>query len=363
MAVDTKRDYYEVLGVPRDAKDKEIKDAFRHLALRYHPDRSAEPDAEERFKEIAEAYAVLSDPAKRAEYDAGGFAGVAGFSPEDLFAGLDLSDLFAGLGLGGGSLFEHLFGPSRPRGPVRGADIEVPLVVPLATVLTGGRERVTICRPGRCRACGGAGARAGTEPRPCPDCGATGQRRTTSRQGNVVVQQVTTCRTCGGRGSVVDEPCPACRGSGAQEQKDTVKVLVPAGVEEGTALRIPGRGMPGSEPGSAPGDAYVVVTTAPDPRFLRRRLDLWHGEEIDAVDAVLGRQLEVPTLEGPVAVVVEPGTQPGTVLRVAGKGLPRLGGGLRGDLYVTIGVRIPRDLSEEGRACWERLRSEDRRLG
>jgi molecular chaperone DnaJ len=356
MALETKRDYYEVLGVPRDAKDKQIKDAFRRLALKYHPDRSNEPDAEERFKEIAEAYAVLSDPAKRAEYDAGGFAGVAGFSPEDLFAGLDLSDLLGGFGLGGAGLFEHLFGSRRPRRPARGADIEVPLVVPLATVLTGGHERVTIRRPGRCRACDGTGARAGTEPRRCPDCAATGQRRTTSRQGNVVVQQVTTCATCGGRGQVVDEPCPACGGRGTQDQKDTVKVTVPAGVEEGTALRIPGRGMPGPEPGAAPGDAYVVVTSAADPRFLRRGRDLWHSEEIDAVDAVLGRRLEVPTPEGPVVVVVDPGTQPATVLRVTGKGLPRPDGGPRGDLYVTIGVRIPRDLSEEERADWERLR-------
>ena len=270
MATTQQRDYYEVLGVPRDADDKAIKDAFRRLALRYHPDRSKEPDAEKRFKEVAEAYAVLSDPKKRADYDTRGFAGVAGFSPEDLFGGLDLSDIFGPFGFEGAGLFEHLFGPRGRRGPRRGADIEVPLVVPLGTVLTGGHERVTIGRPGPCGACGGSGARAGTTPRPCPDCAGSGQRRSTSRQGNVVIQQVSVCDTCGGRGSLVDEPCPKCHGTGEAVDQDRVRVSIPAGIEEGTALRIPGHGMPGPDGKGPPGDAYVVVRSAPDPRFLRQ---------------------------------------------------------------------------------------------
>lgn len=356
MAVKQQRDYYEVLGVPRHADGTAIKDAFRRLALKYHPDRSKEPDAEQRFKEIAEAYAVLSDPAKRAEYDARGFAGVAGFSAEDLFGGLDLSDLFGPFGFEGGGLFEHLFGSRTRRGPARGADIEVPLVVPLSSVLTGVHEKVTIRRPGRCRSCGGTRARSGTKPRACPDCGGSGQRRTTSRQGNVLVQQVATCSTCGGRGDLVDDPCPPCHGTGEVVDEDRVKVTIPPGIEEGTALRIRGHGMPPADPQGAPGDAYVIVTSAPDPRFLRRGADLLRREEIGVADAVLGTHLRVPTLEGRASLTVDPGTQPGATLRLAGEGLPHPGGGARGDLHVTVVVTLPRQLSEQERALWEQLR-------
>jgi len=361
MAPTAQRDYYEVLGVPRDADDKAIKDAFRRLALRYHPDRSKEPDAQARFKEIAEAYAVLSDPGKRAEYDARGFAGVAGFSPEDLFAGIDFGDVFGPFGFGGGGdLFERLLRPRARRGPPRGEDLQVVFTIPLAEVLTGGEEAVTIPRPGPCERCGGSGARAGTRPRRCESCGGTGQQSTTSRQGNVLVQQVTTCTVCRGRGVVVEEPCPSCAGVGEVQHRDVVKVRIPPGIESGTALRIPDHGMPAPGPGGVPGDAYVVVETAPDPRFARDGADLWHTAEVDVADAVLGATTRVPTLEGDVSVTVPAGIQPGTTLRLAGKGLPAFGRDERGDLYVTVVVRLPESVSGRERDLWERLRTEHR---
>ncbi len=360
-ATATQRDYYEVLGVPRDADDKAIKDAFRRLALRYHPDRSKEPDAEARFKEIAEAYAVLSDPRKRADYDSHGFAGVAGFSPEDLFAGVDFGDLFGPFGFDtGGGLFDRLFRPRARRGPPRGRDLQVVLTIPLATVATGGEEAVTIRRAGPCSECGGSGARAGTQPRRCVPCGGTGQRTTSSRQGNVVVQQITTCPTCSGRGATIDDPCTTCGGSGEVTRRGQIKVQIPPGVDEGTALRIPGHGMPAPEPDGVAGDAYVIVETAPDPRFVRREADLWHVEEIDVPEAVLGCELRVATLDGEVNLTIPPGTQPGTTMRLGGRGLPKFSGRGRGDLYVNIAVRIPDHVSAADRPLWERLRRHPR---
>lgn len=359
----TQRDYYEVLGVPHDASDKAIKDAFRQLALTYHPDRSKEPDAEERFKEIAEAYAVLSDPKKRADYDARGFAGVAGLSPEDLFAGIDFVDLFGPFGTGGfgaESLFDRLSHPGRRARAVRGQDLQVPITVPLTTVLTGGHETVTIRRPGACKDCRGTGARAGTSPRTCDVCRGTGQRTTSSRRGNVVVQQITTCPRCGGRRVIIDDPCPVCGGTGQGVETETVKVQVPPGIEDGTALRIRGHGMPPPAPHAEPGDVYVIVRTAADPRFTRHGRDLWHTEELHVADAVLGTSVRVPTLDGGVEVVVPPGTKPGTNLRVAGKGLPGPGGRGKGDLYVTVAVRIPEHTTRHERRLWEELRTASR---
>ncbi len=347
-----------MLGVPRDADAKAIKDAFRTLALRYHPDRNKEPGAEERFKEIAEAYAVLSDPKKRAEYDAGGFAGVAGFSPEDLFAGINFEDIFGGLGFdfGGESLFERFFGRRRRAAPTRGSNIEVRLDVPLERILSGGEETVRFARPDTCRPCQGSGAKVGTSPRPCKACGGTGQHVTRRRQDKVIFQEIATCSTCGGRGSVIETPCPECGGSGKVEREETFSVKIPIGVEEGMALRIPGRGLPSRAAGGTPGDLFVVVYSAPDPRFERHGVDLWRTETIQVADAVLGAGLDVPTLDGRATVKIPPGTQPDSVLRLRSKGLPDFGGGRRGALFIRIQVQIPERLSSEERKAYERLR-------
>lgn len=358
MATTTKRDYYEVLGVPRDADQDTIKRAFRRLALKYHPDRSKEPNAAERFKEVVEAYGALSDPHKRAAYDAQGFPGIAGFTAEDLLSGVDLSGIFGDMGFPhlGEGLFEGLFGARSPSGPPRGADVEADLTVPLARLLTGGPETVHIRRPDRCEACSGTGARAGTRPRVCESCHGTGRQVVTRRQENVVMQEVTTCPTCEGRGSFVDEPCEACAGRGVVELVETLSVDVPAGAEEGAALRIAGHGLPSTAPGGPPGDAYVVVRSARDPRFVRRGADLWRTEVVSVPEAVLGTTRAVPTLEEDVTVTLPAGAQPGTVLRVPGRGLPHSGGPGRGDLHVAVIVAVPERLTRKERRLYEQLR-------
>jgi molecular chaperone DnaJ len=358
------RDYYEVLGVPRDADAKAIKAAFRQLAMQYHPDRNKAPDAEDRFKEIAEAYAILSDPKKRTQYDAGGFAGVADFSTEDLFGGIDFGDIFGDMGFGfdfgGGSIFDRLFGHHRAR-PARGRDLEVLLQVSLDRVNSGGEENVRFHRRAACPTCLGSGAAPGTEPRKCTSCGGSGQKVTTREQtrdkGSFRFQQISECPDCHGRGIFIDRPCPECHGRGEVEKEETLKVQIPRGVDDGTALRIPGHGMPSAQAGAPPGDLYVVVTSAPDARFERAGADLWRAETIEVADAVLGTQLKVPGLEGDIAVKVPPGTQPDEVLRLRGKGLPVFGGVGRGHLNIQITVHIPEHLSEQERALYERLKA------
>ncbi|MDD5331134.1 MAG: J domain-containing protein [Sulfuricella sp.] len=366
MPETAQRDYYEVLGIARDADQKAIKDAFRNLALKYHPDRNKEPGAEARFKEIAEAYAVLSDSKKRSEYDARGFAGVAGFSEQDLFGGINFEDIFGGLNFdfGGGSPFEGFF-RRRHTGPQRGANIEVDLFVTLERIARGGEEKVRLTRPSTCPACHGTGVEGGAEPLKCKMCGGTG-RLTHSRRDekeHVLIQQITTCPVCHGRGSIIEHPCPQCHGTGMVDQEEILTVKVPPGAEEGMALRIPGKGMPSPDAGGIAGDLFVVVHSRRDPRFERASADLLRVESISLTDAVLGTTLEVPTLDGSASVTVPPGTQPDAVLRLRGKGLPLFGEKGRGDLYLRIGVHVPEHLSREERELYEQLRAIARNAG
>lgn len=355
MADTGRRDYYEVLGVAREADEKAIKDAFRKLALKYHPDRNKAPDAEARFKEIAEAYAVLSDPRKRADYDLRGHAGVAGFSPEDLFGGIDFEEIFGGHDFGFGTgIFDRFF--RHRRGPARGANLEVGLQIPLERVVTGGEETVRFARIRACQACRGSGAAAGTTPRKCADCDGTGRRIERRDEHGVHIQQISTCATCLGRGEFIDKPCADCRGTGSVERPETITVKVPVGVEEGMALRVAGHGEPCPEPGGSPGDLFVVIRTRPDSRFERRGADLWRSEAVEVPDAVLGTKLEVPTLDEPVTVTIPAGTQPESLLRLRNKGLPHFGGASRGDLYLNIRVKVPERLSREEREHYRRLR-------
>jgi molecular chaperone DnaJ len=365
MATTAQRDYYQVLGVGRDADAQAIKDAFRQLALKYHPDRNKSPEAEDRFKEIAEAYAVLSDPKKRAEYDARGFAGVAGYSAEDLFGGIDFGDIFGDLGFGldfglGGGLFERLFGRRRV-GPMRGPDLQVELMLPLETIARGGEETVHYTRPVSCPRCHGTGAEPGTTARSCPTCGGSGRKVVTrdESRGEAAIrfQQVTTCPDCGGRGEIVDQPCRECRGDGRVEKDESLKVSIPPGAEEGLALRVPAHGLPSPDRGGAPGDLYVLIASAPDARFERRGADLWRTETLTVTDAVLGTTRKVPTLDGPVEVTVPAGTQPDEVLRLRGKGLPVFGARGRGDLNLRIAVQIPQQLGTDELALYEKLRA------
>lgn len=359
------RDYYETLGVGRDADEKKIKDAFRELALKYHPDRNKEPGAEEKFKEISEAYAVLSDPKKRAEYDTRGFAGVAGYSPEDLFGGIDFDELLGrgglGAGLGGfGDLFGGLFGR---RGPARGQDIEVRLTIPLEKVAAGGEAIVRLPRSETCPDCKGSGCAPGTKRRTCESCHGSGQQSTSSRRGTMLVQQITMCPSCDGKGGFIDTPCTRCQARGEIEHDEKITVKVPPGVEDGMALRVPGHGYPSAQKGAPPGDLLVVIYSAPDERFERHGADLWRAETIEVSDAALGTSLKVPTIDGPVSITVPPGTQPDTVLRVAGRGLPCFDRPGHGNLYVRVGVHVPETLGAEERKLFERLRARHARAG
>lgn len=360
----TERDYYEVLGVPRDADGKTLRDAYRRLAMKWHPDRNKSPDAEARFKEIAKAYAILSDPDKRARYDARGFEGVAHYSHEDIFRGVDLGSLFGDLGFGfgpgGESIFDRIFGRRAER-PARGRDARVRIEIPLERIARGGAQTVHFHRPATCPDCHGFGTRDGRPPPPCPACGGSGHRVTTreesAREGRTIrFQQVATCPECRGSGTAPVTPCPRCGGGGALEKEETLRVNIPAGIEEGVALRIPGHGFPGP-PGAGAGDLYVVVTSAPDPRFQRRGADLWRSESLEVADAALGTRLAIPTLDGEVEVTVPPGTQPDAVLRLRGRGLPRFDGGGRGDLNLRLQVHVPEKLDSGERALYEQLRA------
>ncbi len=360
---EARRDYYEVLGVARDADERAIKDAFRELALRYHPDRNKEPGAEERFKEIAEAYAVLSDPKKRAEYDNRGFAGVSGFSPEDLFGGIDFGDIFGGEEWSpefdfGGGLFERFF-RGRRAGPPKGRDIEIDLTIPLDKVAGGGEETVRYARAAVCPDCAGSGAARGTRPAPCTTCHGTGRVTQSRREerGNVFIQQISVCPVCHGSGVMIEHPCPTCAGSGQVDQHESIAVTIPVGVEEGMVLKISGKGQASEEPGGVPGDLYVVVHSEPDARFARDGADLWRTETISIPDAVLGTSLKVPTLGSDATVTVPPGTQPDAVLRLRGKGLPHFRGKGPGDLYLRLKVHVPEHPTATEVELFDKLRT------
>lgn len=357
-----KRDYYQVLGLSREAGEKEIKDAFRRLAMKYHPDRNKEAGAEERFKEIAEAYAILGDPQKRQRYDNAGFAGVGDVSQEDLFGGINFDDIFADSGFGGFGLFDHLFHRQRS-GPARGRNVSVELVIPLDRVARGGEETLHLRRRTVCSACGGNGAKSGTAHHACPACQGSGRKKTTQNKGgvaDVLIQQISVCPACAGRGMVIDQPCPVCDGDGQMLGDETLKVKIPVGIEEGMQLRIRGRGEPCSESGGVSGDLLVAVHSAPDPRFVRKGADLWQSTTIDVVDAALGTELSIPTLDALANVRILPGTQPGAILRLRGKGLPVFGRAECGDLYLSIQVRIPEKLSATQRRLYEDLRAAQR---
>lgn len=348
-------DYYEILGVARDADAESIKSAFRRLAHRYHPDVSTEPDAEQRFREIAEAYGVLSDPAKRASYDSQGSAVLAGTTAEDLWTGIDFTDLFGSRAATFGDLYERLFGPSAAR-PVPGEDVRQDLSVTLDEVMTGADHVVTIRRPSVCPRCAGRGSSAATRPRRCEHCGGTGQRTIASRHGPLLLGQLATCPECGGTGHVIDEPCPTCQGTGWAMGTERVTIRVPPGIPEGATLRVSGKGMPSPVRGGSAGDLYLSIRTQPGSLYRRVGADLWHDVHLQAYDAALGVTAAVSLPGGQTRVRIPPGTQPGSVLRVGGHGLPRYDREGRGDLHLTVVIDIPRQLTPAQRLLYEQLR-------
>ncbi len=340
------KDYYEILGIPKGASKEQVKDAYRKLALQFHPDRNKAPEAEERFKEITEAYAVLSDDEKRSQYDAYGKEGVyQRYSQEDLFRGVNFGDIFGGMGFGGfDDIFAQFFGgPSGGRSR-RGEDLTYRLRVNLEEVVADSPREIEIPRTEACGTCNGSGAKPGTSPRQCGTCGGTGQVQKVQSAGFARLVRVTPCSRCGGKGYVVDSPCKECRGSGTVTKTRKILVTIPAGVEDGHTLRLRGEGNAG-ENGTPPGDLYVVVSVAPHKLFKRQNSDVLLETRVGVVEAALGTELSVPTLYGDVKLSVPPGTQPGTLFKVRGKGLPKLGGWGKGDEYVRVDVAIPTSLS------------------
>lgn len=332
------RDYYEILGVERNASLDQIKRAFRRLARRYHPDVNPDdPGAEARFREIAEAYSVLGDPDRRAEYDRYGRRGRAGMPPGDIWDELG----------GFGSLFDMFFGqraPSRPR-EVRGADLRYDLEIDLADVALGARKRIEVERLRGCAACGGTGSRSRSGQRGCPTCRGSGQVRRSTATPFGRLSTVATCSQCAGTGVSVADPCRDCGGAGRRPTGEEVTVTIPAGIEEGTTLRLDGEGEAG-ERGSPAGDLYVVVHVRPHEIFQRRGRDLYCEMPVSFPTAALGGTIEVPTLtEGPTQLSIPPGAQTGETFQLTGRGLPDPRTGVRGSQYVTVRVVTPTKLT------------------
>lgn len=344
-----KRDYYEVLGVDRGASREQIKASYRKLAVKFHPDRNpGDKQAEENFKEAAEAYAVLSDADKRAMYDRFGHSGVG----EQPFAGFDSSIFgdFADI-LGNLFGFEGFFGGGRRRtGPERGSDLRTTVVVSFTEMAKGVERQLSIPREENCDACNGSGLAPGAKPETCRSCGGRGQVRVS--QGFFTM--VRTCPQCGGSGQTISKPCPSCGGAGRTEKKHQLKVAVPAGIEDGTRLRVVGEGEAGLRGGPA-GDLYVVVRVEPHELFVREGADLHLEQEISAFVAALGAELDVPTLDGTESLKVPAGAQPGDTVALRGKGLPRLRRSGKGDLVVHLKVTVPRKLTAKQRELLQSL--------
>lgn len=364
-----RRDYYEVLGVPKTATPDEVKQAYRRLARAHHPDMNRDNTkvAEEKFKELSEAYEVLADPEKRQRYDQRGFSGVEsdfgpqGFTWQNFTHAGDLEDLF-----GSSPVFQQLFGNllgggffgGMAQGPLQGRNVEVSLRLPLAAALTGARPTLEIPHGGPCPDCDGTGARDGTAFDTCPQCHGRGQVQRALRQGRTQFLTVAVCPTCGGRGRRIREKCPRCRGTGHVESMRHLEVTVPPGVDTGTVLRLPGQGMEAG--GNAPaGDLFVHIELDPDPRFHREGTRAFTDVTVPLRLVLLGGEVEVRGLGSTIRLKVPPGTQPEREFRLKGEGFPRFGGGGRGDLIVTLHVETPHPLSSRQKQLIEEAFPED----
>jgi molecular chaperone DnaJ len=350
----SQRDYYEILGVPRNASADELKAAFRRLARQYHPDVNDAPDAEERFKELNEAYAILSDPDKRAAYDRFGHAGVrgpGGAAPDFTVDFGDFADIFGDLfGFGG-------FGRSSSRSrnaPRRGADLQYRLDLTFEEAVFGLEKEIEITRDEVCSTCGGTGAKPGTTPVRCATCNGSGEVRQVRQTFIGSMVQVTTCPTCKGQGETIASPCTECQGRGLARKTRRKVVNIPAGVDTGTQIRLAGEGQPG-ENGGPKGNLYILIQVKSHKFFRRREFDIMLDLNINIAQAALGADVEVPTVDGPTMLKIPTGTQPGQVLNMKGKGVPRLRSNGRGDQLVIINVEIPKRLNNEQRQLFEKL--------
>ena len=352
MAAENKRDYYEVLGVQKGASEEEIKKAYKKMARKYHPDLNpGDKDAEEKFKEVNEAYEVLSDSEKKARYDQFGFAGVdpnfgAGGGGYGGGAGFDFGDLgdifgsFFGGGFGGGQTRRN------PNAPQRGESIRMNLTISFEEAAFGCEKELTVDRYESCETCRGSGAAPGTSPETCPDCGGSGVVQTRRQTPMGVFASTAPCSRCGGRGRIIKEPCKDCRGSGMVRRRRKIQASVPAGIDNGQTISIRGQGHAGKNGGPA-GDLLVTITVRPHELFRREGTSVLCEAPITFPQAVLGAELEIPTIDGKVKYDIPEGTQSGTTFRLKGKGIPALNGRGRGDQYVTVYIETPRNLNRE----------------
>lgn len=349
----TQRDYYEVLGVPKNASNDDLKSAFRRLARQYHPDVNSEPDAEERFKEINEAYAVLSDAERRAAYDRYGHAGVRGPGGTTDFTVdfSDFADIFGDLfGFGG-------FGRTSRRtrnAPRRGADLQYRLELTFEEAVFGVEKEIEITRDEVCATCQGSGAEPGTSPVRCSTCNGNGEVRQVRQTILGSMVQVSTCPTCNGSGETIASPCHTCQGRGLERRTRKKVVNIPAGVDNGTQIRLAGEGQPGVN-GGPNGSLYVAVQVKSHKFFRRRDNDVLLDLDINIAQATLGAEVEIPTVDGKATLKIPGGTQPGKVLRMRGKGVPHLRSNGRGDQLVIVNVEIPTRLTNEQRRLFEQL--------
>ncbi len=348
----TKRDYYEVLGVDKSADEQTLKKAYRKLAMKYHPDRNpGDKEAEEKFKEINEAYEVLSDSTKRQTYDQFGHAGMNG---QGGFGGQG----FGGQGFGGfedifGDMFGDIFGGGfggggrpRRRGPERGADMRQSIEITFEEAAFGKKTSIKVNRSEECSECHGSGAKAGTSKKTCPTCNGAGEVRTVQRTpfGNIASSR--TCSTCEGEGEVVESPCTKCGGKGSTRKVKTIEVDIPAGIDDGQMIKLAGQGELGSK-GGPRGDLYIAVSVKNHSLFTREGYDIYFDMPITFAQAALGDEIEVPTLDGKVKYSIPEGTQTGTVFRLREKGIPKLRGNNRGDQYVKVVVDTPKKLNDK----------------
>ncbi len=359
-----KPDFYEVLGVPKDANKDQIKDAYRKLAMQYHPDRNKAPGAEEKFKEISEAYAVLSDDQKRQQYDTLGKAGFdQRYTEEDIFRGADFNDVFRDLGGGGfNDIFRMFFGGGNFGGGYserssRGQDLLYELSITLEEAARGTQKEIDVPRTERCDICGGSGAAPGSSPKTCLRCHGQGRVQSMRRSAFGTFVQVTPCPECRGKGRIIDTPCRNCRGSGLVKKRRKITVTIPVGIDEGYQLRLRGEGDVAGDD-SEPGDLYVLVHVVLHDLFVRDGDDLNYVLMISFPQAALGAEIQVPTLEGPTTMKISPGTQAGEIIRLRGKGMPRFRGYGKGDLLIRVGVSVPEKITSRQRELLEQLSKE-----
>ncbi len=342
-----KRDYYEVLGLDRSASAEEIKRAFRKLAFQHHPDRNKADGAEERFKELNEAYEVLSDPEKRANYDRFRHVG------EGFGRGFEDFDIFRGFG----DIFDSFFGGATTaarRGPQQGADLRYSLSISFEEAVFGCEREIEVERIENCSQCHGVGSEPGSQPSRCPQCNGTGQLRRVQRSIFGRFVNVTPCDRCGGDGRIITHPCHHCRGSGKERRQRRISVRIPAGVDDGSQIRLSGEGNAGSW-GAGAGNLYIALSVEEHPFFQRRGDDIIYDLPINFAQAALGAEVEVPTVDSPVTLKIPPGTQMGKLFRLKEKGVPHLRGGGRGDQVVIAHVITPTSLDERQRRLFQEL--------